>query len=211
MFIPKAFEQNDTESLIGLMREYPFATLITVSEAEGIEANPMPLSFIQDEDKQYLQGHIAKANSLWKSVNNGSEVLVVFNGPNGYISPNYYPTKQETGKAVPTWNYVTVHVSGRLSFIHDADWNRAMIDRLTVEHEAAQKTPWTLNDAPEGYIERMLQAIIGVNVEIFSIIGKWKLSQNQSEKNRNGVINGLLGQEQCDANVMASWVNAAKQ
>ncbi|MDE1463841.1 FMN-binding negative transcriptional regulator [Spartinivicinus poritis] len=209
MFIPKVFEQNDTDSLINLIREYPFATLITISEAEGIEANPIPLSFTQDENKQYLQGHIAKANPLWKSVNNGSDVLVVFNGPNGYISPNYYPTKQETGKAVPTWNYVTVQVRGRLSFIHDADWNRAMIDRLTVEHEASQKNPWTLNDAPEGYIDKMLQAIVSVKVEIVSIIGKWKLSQNQSEKNRNGVINGLSSQS--NASVIASWVSAAKQ
>ncbi|WP_163833460.1 FMN-binding negative transcriptional regulator [Spartinivicinus ruber] len=211
MFIPKAFEQNNTDCLINLIREYPFATLITVSEVEGIEANQIPLLFTQDEDKKYLQGHIAKANSLWKSVKNGSEVLVIFNGPNGYISPNYYPTKHETGKAVPTWNYVTVHVRGRLSFIHDTDWNKEMIDRLTVEHEASQKTPWTLNDAPEGYIEKMLQAIIGVKVEITSIVGKWKLSQNQPEKNRNGVIKGLLGQDQSNASVMASWVCVAKQ
>ena len=173
MFTPKVFKQNDTDCLISVIRDYPLATLITYSATEGIEANPIPFSLIQESDKHYLQGHIAKANPLWKKINNGSDILVVFNGPDYYISPNYYPTKKETGKAVPTWNYVTVHVRGKLSFIHDADWNRAVIDHLTREHEAKQEHPWTINDAPEGYIEKMTQAVVGLSIEVFSIDGKW--------------------------------------
>ena len=124
-------------------------------------------------------------------VKEGSEILLIFNGPNCYISPNYYPTKKETGKAVPTWNYVVVHVKGRISFIHDEKWVYSMIDSLTSIHESNQDIPWSMADAPETFIKKMLPAIVGIEISIDSIEGQWKLSQNQPQANKLGVVKGL--------------------
>jgi len=147
-------------------------------------------------DKVFLQGHIAKVNNLWKNLENGTEVLVVFSGPNCYVSPNYYPTKKQHGKAVPTWNYVTVHAKGQLSFVHDDVWNLQMINALTDQHEASQKKPWSIADAPADYIQKMLPAIVGLQIDVSSIVGQWKLSQNQPEQNQQGVFEGL-SKEDC--------------
>lgn len=190
MHIPKNFEQNDPEQLKTVIRDYSFATLITHSDA-GLEANHIPMVLVESGNQDFLQGHLALANPLWKSIKDGSNVLVVFHGPNSYISPNYYPTKQETGKVVPTWNYVAVHVKGVMNCIHDDDWKMDLITRLTDQHEAAQEKPWSVSDAPEDYTRRMLPAIVGIEIEITSIVGKWKVSQNQPEKNKQGVITGL--------------------
>jgi transcriptional regulator len=191
MHIPSKFKQNEESILLEIIREYPFATLITNTES-GIDATHFPVIIANKEGKNSIQAHIAKANKIWESVKNGAEVLLVFNGPNCYISPNYYPTKVETGKAVPTWNYVVVHVKGRISFIHDEKWIYNMIDSLTNEHESTQKIPWSISDAPESYINKMLPAIVGIEVSIDSIEGQWKLSQNQPDINKFGVIKGLL-------------------
>jgi transcriptional regulator len=191
MHIPVKFQQNENSQLKTIIREYPFATLITYSEA-GIEATHLPVVLVDIEGKTVIQAHIAKANKLWKSVKEGAEILLIFNGPNCYVSPNYYPTKKESGKAVPTWNYVVVHVKGVISFIHDEKWIYNMIDLLTKEHEAKQDVPWSITDAPETYINKMLPAIVGIEIAIDSIEGQWKLSQNQPEVNKFGVIEGLL-------------------
>lgn len=190
MHIPSKFKQNDESQLIALIREYPFATLVTHSES-SIEATHLPVIIAKVEGKNIIQAHIAKANKIWESVKDGSEILLIFNGPNCYISPNYYPTKKESGKAVPTWNYVAVHVKGSISFIHDEKWIYRMIDSLTEEHESKQKIPWSISDAPATYISKMLPAIVGIEIVIDSIKGQWKLSQNQPEVNQFGVIEGL--------------------
>lgn len=190
MHIPKNFEQNDPEQLKTVIRDYSFATLITHSDA-GLEANHIPMVLVESGNQDFLQGHLALANPLWKSIKDGSNVLVVFHGPNSYISPNYYPTKQETGKVVPTWNYVSVHVKGVMNCIHNDDWKMDLITRLTDQHEAAQEKPWSVSDAPEDYTRRMLPAIVGIEIEVSSIVGKWKVSQNQLEKNKQGVVAGL--------------------
>jgi len=186
MYIPKIFQQDSVNKYKDLITQYPLATLITYAES-GIEANHIPLILNNVNGKDVLQGHIAKANPLWKNVSDKSKVLVVFNGPNCYISPNYYPSKKENGRAVPTWNYVAVHVQGAISFITDDKWNLAMINNLTNQHEAKQAQPWSISDAPEQYIQKMLPAIVGFEIEILSITGKWKVSQNQPEKNKQGV------------------------
>jgi transcriptional regulator len=213
MHIPNKFKQDDQEQLDEFIQQYPFATLITfrgvndadvngsdvndkVASDSGLEANHIPFMLTQSQlseskGKAVLQGHIAKVNPLWKNVRDQSEVLVVFSGPNHYISPNHYPTKQETGKAVPTWNYSVVHVTGRMSYIHDKAWNLDMINRLTDQHEAGEPSPWSVADAPENYIQKMLAAIVGIEIEILSMTGQWKLSQNQPEKNQLGLISGL--------------------
>lgn len=191
MHIPDKFKQTEEEQLKELIREYPFSTLITHSES-GIEANHLPVTLTNIDGKDVIHAHIAKANALWKSVQNGAEILLIFNGPNCYVSPNYYPTKKASGKAVPTWNYVTVHVKGSISFIHDESWIYSILDTLTSEHESNQEEPWSIKDAPETYIKKMLSAIVGIEITIDSILGKWKLSQNQPDINKLGVIKGLL-------------------
>ena len=196
MYIPRKYQQDDVNKYKELITQYPFATLITYTES-GIEANHIPLILNHVNGKDVLQGHIAKANPLWKNVSDKSKVLIVFNGPNCYISPNYYPTKKENGKAVPTWNYVTVHVQGAISFITDDKWNLDMVNNLTNHHEAQQPQPSSISDAPQEYIQRMLPAIVGIEIEILSMMGKWKVSQNQPDKNKQGVYAELsqLAQE----------------
>lgn len=205
MHIPKKFEQNDPEQLRKLINYYPFATLVTYSES-GLEANHIPFFLDSSNGRDVLKGHIAKVNELWKNVSDKSEVLVVFNGPNCYVSPNYYPTKKETGKAVPTWNYVAVHVKGLMSYIYDAQWNLNMINRLTEQHEANQPIPWSISDAPNDYIQKMLPAIVGLEIEVLSIKGQWKVSQNQPERNKQGVVDGLSQYADSDAQKIAELV-----
>ena len=200
MHIPSKFEQQDATQLKRIIREYPFATLVTYSES-GIEATHLPVLLVNKEGRDVIHTHIAKANKIWTSVEDGADVLLIFNGPNCYISPNYYPTKQETGKAVPTWNYVVVHVKGKITFIHNEEWVYNMINALTTEHESTQETPWSITDAPETYIKKMLPAIVGIEISMDTIEGQWKLSQNQPESNKLGVVKGLFehgDNQKCD-------------
>jgi len=190
MYIPKKYQQEDVNQYHELITNYPFATLITHTEL-GVDANHIPMILNHVNGKDVLQGHIAKANPLWKTIKDKDQVLVIFQGPNCYISPNYYPTKKETGRAVPTWNYVAVHLQGSISFIDDNQWNFNMINDLTNLHEAQQTTPWAISDAPKEYIDKMLPAIVGFEIEILSMTGKWKVSQNQPDKNKRGVYEGL--------------------
>ncbi len=207
MHIPHKFQQDNIEELLALLRDYPFANLVTYS-ASGVEANHLPISISWQGDKLYLHAHIAKVNTLWQSVAEGSEVLIIFNGPNAYISPNHYPTKQQTGKAVPTWNYVAVHVKGDIRFIHDPTWIHQALETLTTEHEAQNDKPWAMSDAPATYINKMLPAIVGIEIAVTSMKGQWKLSQNQPEINRIGVIKGLSEQKSTNADKIAAMVQA---
>ncbi|SEA11803.1 negative transcriptional regulator, PaiB family [Microbulbifer marinus] len=208
MYTPKKFNQTDMGEMKGLIIDYPLATLVTYSNS-GLDAHHIPLHLCEREGKIILQGHIAKANPLWREVDDGSNVLAVFNGPNCYISPNHYPTKSETGKAVPTWNYVSVHAKGILSFIHDEKWIYEVIDRLTIQHEGTSEGAWSISDAPESYIEKMLPAIVGLEVEVTSLSGQWKLSQNQPERNRHGVIAGLSASNDTDKLKVSELVETA--
>ena len=205
MHIPKKFEQQDPDQLAGIIREYPFANLVTHSDS-GLNVNHVPFVLDQSDGKQLLKGHIARVNPLWKNVDNHSEVLVVFNGPNCYVSPNYYPTKKEHGKAVPTWNYITVHVKGNMSFIHDERWNLDMLNSLTSQYEAGRPDPWSVTDAPEVYTQRMIRGIVGLEIAVSSITGQWKVSQNQPDENIQGVIGGLSQESNSDAQKIAELV-----
>jgi transcriptional regulator len=188
------------------MQSNPFATLIT-SSMEGVEANHLPMRLVTVDDEEVLHGHIAKVNPLWRNSRDGAQVLAIFHGPNCYVSPNYYPTKQETGRAVPTWNYVVVHVSGRLRFVHDENWNLAMLNTLTSQHEATQAQPWSTADAPKAYIDKMLPAIVGIEISKLSISGNWKLSQNQPEENKRGVVAGLSSEDDNNAKRIAELID----
>lgn len=205
MYIPKRFLQDDINQLKGMMANHSFATFISQSES-GVEANHMPLVLNESGQKSVLQGHIAKANPLWKNLKDKSEVLIIFNGPNCYISPNYYPTKKDNGKVVPTWNYVSVHVKGIVSFIHDEEWVLTMLNNLTDQYEANQPVPWSVSDAPQAYIDKMLSAIVGLEIDILSITGKWKVSQDKAEVNQEGIIKGLSQQADSNAKNIATLV-----
>jgi transcriptional regulator len=184
MYTPKHFEETRVDALHGLIRAYPFATLVTHASA-GLTANHLPFELVDG----VLHGHVARGNELVQL--DGTEVLLIFQGPDGYISPNWYPSKHETGREVPTWNYAVVHVHGRLRVIDDAIWLRRLLETLTDHHEASQPQPWKITDAPEDHIEKSLRAIVGLEIAIERIEGKFKLSQNHPEANRRGVIGGL--------------------
>ena len=184
MYTPKHFVESRVESLHGLIRAYPFATLVTRA-ADGLTANHLPFELVGE----VLHGHVARGNELARL--DGAEVLLVFQGPDGYISPNWYPSKHETGREVPTWNYAVVHVHGRLRVIDDATWLRRLLETLTDHHEAGQPQPWKISDAPDDHIETSLRAIVGLEVSIDRIEGKFKLSQNHPARNRAGVLAGL--------------------
>ncbi|HCE1838700.1 FMN-binding negative transcriptional regulator [Vibrio parahaemolyticus] len=207
MFIPRKFRQEKIEELLAVIQKYSFATLVAYSD-NGMEATHLPVLLESVGETLILKAHIAKANPLWKKVQNGSDVLVIFNGPNCYISPNHYPTKAEHGRAVPTWNYVVVHVKGSISFVTDPDWVYSVIDGLTTKHEAGSSNSWSISDAPKEYIQKMLPAIVGVEIEVNSLEGQWKLSQNQPELNQQGVINGLSSLNEPASQAVASMVRA---
>ncbi|WP_299269247.1 FMN-binding negative transcriptional regulator [uncultured Psychrosphaera sp.] len=209
MYIPKVFEQTDINQLESIIVNYPFASLVTQSK-NGLEVNHLPLFLDKSAGKYALQGHIAKANKLWKVLKDKPEVLVVFHGPNCYISPNYYPTKKEDGRAVPTWNYVAVHVKGQLFFSDDAEFKLEMLNNLTFQHEQKQSQPWSINDAPEEYIERMLPAIVGLKIEVSEITGQSKISQNQPEVNQQGIVDGLSAKKQEAASAIADLIKVNK-
>jgi transcriptional regulator len=136
-----------------------------------------------------LRGHVARANPVWKE--GGGEALAIFLGPHAYVSPNWYPSKAETGKAVPTWNYLTVQARGSIAWIQDGDWLRAHVSALSDVHEAGRAAPWAIGDAPAGYIDSLLRAIVGFELIVAKLEGKWKLSQNRDAADRAGVRDGL--------------------
>jgi transcriptional regulator len=184
MYTPKHFVETRVEALHELIRAYPFATVV-VNTVDGLVANHLPFELVDG----VLHGHVARGNELVQM--DGTEVLLVFQGPDGYISPNWYPSKHETGREVPTWNYAVVHVHGRLRVIDDAAWLRRLLETLTDHHEAGQPQPWKISDAPEDHIEKSLRAIVGLEVAVDRIEGKFKLSQNHPARNRAGVVAGL--------------------
>ena len=174
-----------------LMRARPLATLVTLCEP-GLVANHMPVeTAAEPAPLGMLRGHIARANPLWQQYRAGSEALAIFQGPQAYISPSFYPAKQETGEVVPTWNYAVVHAHGTLRFVHDAAWLEAFVTRLTNAHEAPRPQPWKVTDAPRPYLEKMLSMIVGFEFSIVRLTGKWKISQNHPVANREGVVKGL--------------------
>jgi transcriptional regulator len=195
MYNPTSFQQTDPEALRDAIRAYPLATLVTAGST-GIAATHLPMLLEGD----VLRGHVARANPHWQEYAAGSEALAIFTGPQHYITPNWYASKAEHGRVVPTWNYVAVHARGPLTFHHDAEWLRAFVTALTDEHERAGAAPWKVSDAPAEYIDAQLRAIVGVEMRVVSLEGKWKLSQNRPEEDVSAVIEGLGGHE------MAEWM-----
>jgi transcriptional regulator len=193
MYVPALFREDRTEVLYAFMRRHPLGALVAVT-AEGLTANHIPMrmrsgSTAAGPDR--LCGHVARANSVWRLVATDAPVLVIFGGADSYVTPSWYATTRETGKVVPTWNYSVVHAYGRIRFIDDPGWLHAFVRELTDEHESTREPPWQVSDAPADYIKQMLQAIVGFEIEVDRLVGKFKASQNQEARNREGVAAGL--------------------
>ena len=206
MYLPKSFVQADQDALQELMRAHPFGALVTMTR-NGLDANHIP--FLIDADPAphgTLRGHVARANPVWQDVQLSTDALVIFQGPDSFISPSWYPSKLETAAVVPTWNYVVVHVHGHLRVIQDSGWLRAHVEALTRRHEQHRAVPWAVTDAPADYITKMVGGIVGLEIAISRLTGKWKLSQNRSERDRAGVVDGLQGEGTESARTMAALV-----
>lgn len=193
MYLPKHFEQQDLESLTSLLKVYPLGALVT--QHEGVlEANHIPFLLEgQLAAGGKLIGHVAKGNPVWKHDVATQETLVIFQGPESYITPNWYPSKQIHHQVVPTYNYAVVHVYGQLSVTHDEAVKRRIVGDLTTSMEKMRDSTWQVSDAPAEYIEKMLSAIVGIELTITRIQAKWKVSQNRDAADREGVARGLNG------------------
>lgn len=190
MYQPDHHREDRLSVQHDLIEAHPFGLLISIG-AEGLLANGLPFHLQRDSgDKGRLQAHIARANPQWAGLD-GQEVLVVFQGPLTYVTPGFYETKRETGKVVPTWNYAMVQARGVARVQADAAWLDTQIAALTDRHEAAQVAPWQVSDAPRPYIEAQLRGIVGIEIDIRQLEGKWKVSQNRPEGDRLGVAQGL--------------------
>jgi transcriptional regulator len=190
MYLPSAFREERLETLHALIRAHPLATLIT-SGPDGLIANLVPFILVDSGEKGTLRAHVAKANDQVEALKAGSEALVVFQGPESYITPSWYVSKREHGRVVPTWNYVMVQARGTARGIDDPAWIRGQIEALTSSQESRRSTPWKVADAPEPFVAGQIGAIIGVEIPISGIEGKWKVSQNRSAADRQSVQDGL--------------------
>lgn len=195
MYQPPLFREERPEVLHALLRSHPLALLIVVAGDGEAYANTIPLLFDPDaSEKGTLFGHMARANPQWKMLAEAGRALAVFQGPQAYVTPSWYVTKQETGKVVPTWNYAMVQVRGTVRIHEDAGWLRQHVGKLTASHEETRVNPWTVEDAPEAFIQSQLKGIVGLEVEIAGIEGKWKVSQNRPTVDRHGVDAGFTQQ-----------------
>jgi transcriptional regulator len=191
MYQPPHFREDRIEVQHQLIRAYPLGLLMTAGPS-GLLANLFPfLLDSENSDKGTLRLHIARANPQWRELESVEECLVVFQGPQDYVTPSWYATKRETGKVVPTWNYATVHAWGRPRVVNDDVWLRRQIEDLTAARENLRTAPWQVDDAPADFIAMQMRAIVGVEIPIARIEGKWKMSQNRPEADRTGVIAGF--------------------
>ncbi len=208
MYLPAYFNETRPEVMRRLMRARPLSTLVTQCDV-GLVANHVPVQTL-DEPAPLgcIRGHIARANPLWQEYRADTQALAIFQGPQVYISPSFYPSKAKTGEVVPTWNYAVVHASGTLRFIQDAAWLRDLVAALTVTHEAERSTPWKIDDAPAPYIDKMLSLIVGFEFSIADLSGKWKVSQNRPQADQQGVIHNLKNAGHADSHEIAAMLAA---
>ena len=211
MYVPPLFAETDVQRLHDAIRAARLASLVTFGET-GIEASHVPM-LIDPEPAPWgtIYGHIARTNPQWQRFDAAVPALAIFLGPEAYVSPAWYPTKQQTGKVVPTWNYVAVHAYGPLRFFEDAESLLSIVTRLTERHEKDRAEPWRVDDAPADYIASMLKAIVGFALPIARLEGKWKMSQNRPHQDRLGVVEGLTREGGAAAAAVAALVQAADQ
>lgn len=191
MYVPPQFAETREAELHRIIRAYPLGILIT-GVPDGLDANHIPFELDPSSGPHgTLRGHVARANPVWQQASGGPEVLVIFRGADGYISPNWYPSKHETHRQVPTWNYEVVHAHGTLTIHDDEKYVRGVVARLTRTHESSEPQPWKIRDSAPGYIDSMLQMIVGIEVQITRIVGKVKLSQNRELRDRSNAAQEL--------------------
>lgn len=209
MYLPPAFREDRIEVQHDLIRAHPLGLLVTAGPG-GLMANPLPFILYPGEGggMGILRGHFARGNPQGPALAAATECLVVFQGTQDYITPAWYPSKLETGKAVPTWNYAVVHAHGKLRAIDDAAWLRAQIEALTAQHEAPLPHPWAVADAPRDYTEKMISALVGIEIEVTRLEGKWKASQNQPAENQAGIIAALRADGSDNGTAMAGLIAA---
>jgi transcriptional regulator len=207
MYLPKHFEEPRVDVLHQLIRAHPLATLISLSSTTGLDANHIPLHLSPGATPfGTLRGHVARSNPMWRDCVKDVEVLAVFHGPDAYITPSWYPTKADNGKVVPTWNYAVAHAYGTLRVMDDAAWLRSHLEALSDHNEAAFSEPWQLSDAPKDFAQKLIAALVGIEIEVTRLLGKWKVSQNQTPQNRAGVVQGLRAINSTGASDMAALV-----
>jgi transcriptional regulator len=195
MYVPAHFEESRTEVLHDLIKQNAFGMLVTHG-ASGLDVNHIPFELdSQQGELGVLTAHVARANPVWQDVSDGDEVLVVFRAGDAYISPNWYPSKHEFHKQVPSWNYVVAHAYGRITIRDDERFVRGVVGRLTRTHEASQPTPWKMGDSSKEFIDTMLKAIVGMEIEITRLVGKSKLSQNKEARDIRGAAEMLKAQD----------------
>ena len=206
MYLPSHFEETRAEVLRQLIRSHPLGTLVTFG-ADGLNANHVPFEFDPDPAPfGILRAHVARANPVWRDFSKEVEPLVIFQGPQIYITPSWYQTKKETGKVVPTFNYIVVHAYGAMRVFEDAGWLREFVGGLTDRFEAARARPWAVSDAPEDFVASQLRAIVGIESAVTRLIGKWKTSQNRPAADQKGVVAGLRESDDAVAQAMAAAV-----
>jgi transcriptional regulator len=206
MYLPKHFEERDPDRLRGFIRRYPLGALVTATES-GLDANHIPFLCADTGGAGgTLHGHIARANPLWREGVRDGTALVIFQGPDSFISPSWYPSKRENARVVPTWNYAVVHVHGVLRFVDDPAWVRSHVEALTREHEGTRDVPWAVTDAPADFVDKMVAAVVGIEISITQLVGKWKVSQNRSISDRLGVVEALEREAVPSAATMAALI-----
>jgi transcriptional regulator len=206
VYTPKHFEETDPETLRALIRSHSLGTWVTQSGG-ALSVNHVPFLLRTDADSPgVLVGHVARANPVWRSFSTTTPSIVVFQGAESYITPSWYPSKHAHGKAVPTWNYAVVHAHGVPRAIDDAEWLLAHLNDLTNTHEAGRALPWKVADAPREYIEQMIANIVGIEIALTHLEGKWKVSQNRSDADRLGIVAGLMAKDTPRALEMAALV-----
>lgn len=210
IYLPPHFEQTSVDSIVDLVEAFPLATLVTVS-AGAIIANHIPMQLtIDGQGDGILRGHVARKNAVWQEADTEVESLAIFQAPDAYITPNWYASKQTSHEVVPTWNYAVVHAYGTIVFHDDEKWLRGVIGKLTRSMESDQPKPWSMGQAPRDYLTAQLRDIVGVELPISRLIGKWKMSQNRSETDQDGVISGLRQGESDRGIWIADRIAAAK-
>ena len=206
MYTPTSFEPPSTAAMHDLIRACPLATLVTLG-ADGLCADHLPMHLSADAGTHgVLACHVPRVNRVWQEASKELDAMVVFHGPESYITPSWYATKRETGKVAPTWNYVVVHAHGPIRVIEDAHWIRQHLESLTGQQEAPQPLPWAVSDAPPDYVASMIASLVGIEIPISKLVGKWKVSQNRPQRDRAGVVAGLRDLDHCHAAQMAALV-----
>lgn len=210
MYVPDHFKLVDQAEIFALMRAYPFAALITHGE-DNFFATHIPTVLKADEgNAAVIECHLARANPHWKAIGTGREALMIFSGPQAYVTPAWYPSKAEHGKVVPTWNYAVAHAYGTATAVDDRDWLARHVSELSDQQEAYREQPWSTDDAPENYMAAMLRGIVGIRFEIERVEGKAKLSQNRSDGDRAAVARGFASRGRGSDSAMAAWVAAGR-